>query len=272
MAADGLTFKAAPRISHESFVAILQRAGSPAAPEAAALYAIITSYGLDPAVALAFFQHESSFCLNGACANGDLHNWGMLRRPVKAERAAGSSGGFVRYASWEDGTSDWCELILFRYVNKGLDTIEKAIPVYAPDSDNNVPGAYINTIRRVVAAWSGRRFEPAADLHVYTGSLDQALVSETFGSAGIAYHPTWAFHTYMLDQARAGRPLGAPMDDSRVITVGGKRYAVQVFAQDTLYTPIADDEADTNWSDVRRLSELLQPPGAAPAAAPTAAP
>jgi hypothetical protein len=126
----------------------------------------------------------------------------------------------------------------------------------------------------VVAAWSGRRFEPAVDLHVYTGSLDQALVSETFGSAGITYHPTWAFHTFMLEQARAGRPLGAPMDDSRIITVGGKKFAVQVFAQDTLYTPIADDEADTNWSDVRRLSELLTAAPAAPPApteAPTAA-
>jgi hypothetical protein len=270
-AADGLTFKAAPRISQESFAAILQRASSPAAPEAANLYTVITSYGLDPAVALAFFQHESSFCQAGACANGDLHNWGMLRRAVKPERAAGSVGGFVRYASWEDGTRDWCELILFRYVNRGLETIEKVIPIYAPSSDNNTPDVYINTIRRVVAAWSGRRFEPAVDLHVYTGSLDQALVSETFGSAGITYHPTWAFHTFMLEQARAGRPLGAPMDDSRVITVGGKKFAVQVFAQDTLYTPIADDEADTNWSDVRRLSELLTAAPAAPPA-PTAAP
>lgn len=264
-AAGGLTFKSAPRISPESFAAILQRAGSPAAPEAAALYSVIVGYGLDPAVALAFFQHESSFCLAGACANNSLHNWGMLRRAVKPERAVGSASGFVRYASWEDGVSDWCELILFRYVNKGADTIEKVIPIYAPSSDSNVPSAYINTIRRVVAAWAGQRFEPAPDLHVYTGSLDQALVSETFGSAGITYHPTWAFHTYMLDQARQGRPLGAPMDDSRIITVGGQRYAVQVFAQDTLYTPIAADENDTDWTDVRRLSDLLAPPAAAPA-------
>ncbi len=269
-AAEGLTFKSAPRISQESFAAILQRAGSPAAAEATTLYTAIVSYGLDPAVALAFFQHELSFCLSGACANGNLHNWGMLRRAVKADRSTGTVGGFARYGSWEDGVRDWCELILFRYVNRGLETVEKVIPIYAPSSDNNVPSAYINTIRRVVAAWSGRRFEPAPDLHTYTGSLDQALVSETFGSAGITYHPTWAFHTFMLDQARLGRPLGAPMDDSRVITVDGKRYAVQVFAEDTLYTPIADEESDTNWADVRRLSELLVPAAPAAPAAPTA--
>jgi hypothetical protein len=259
-AAGGLTFKSEPRISQESFVAILQRAGSPAAPDAAALYNIITSYGLDPAVALAFFKHESSFCQAGACANNNLRNWGMQRRPIKAERSTGIVNGFARYASWQDSVSDWCELILYRYVNRGADTVEKAIPIYAPSSDNNVPSAYINTIRRVVASWAGQRFEPAPDLHVYTGSLDQALVSETFGSAGITYHPTWAFHTYMLEQAQLGKPLGAPMDDSRIITVGDTRYAVQVFAQDTLYTPIATDEDQTDWSDVRRLSELLTAP------------
>ncbi len=268
VAAEGLAFKSAPRISQDSFVAILQRAGSPAAAEAANLYTIIVSYGLDPAVALAFFQHESSFCLAGACANNNLHNWGMLRRAIKPERSSGRVGGFARYYSWEDGVRDWCELILYRYVNRGLDTVEKAIPVYAPSSDNNVPSAYINTIRRVVASWSGRRFEPAPDLHSYTGSLDQALVSETFMSAGITYHPNWAFHTYMLDQARTGRPLGPPMDDSRIITVSGQRYAVQVFAQDTLYTPLAEEEENTNWSDVRRLSDLLVNANAVPTATP----
>ncbi|WP_161569241.1 glucosaminidase domain-containing protein [Candidatus Oscillochloris fontis] len=267
-AAEGLTFKSSPRISQDSFVAILQRAGSPAAADAANLYTIIVSYGLDPAVALAFFQHESSFCLAGACANNDLHNWGMLRRAIKAERSSGRVSGFARYYSWEDGVRDWCELILYRYVNRGLDTVEKAIPVYAPSSDNNVPSAYINTIRRVVASWSGRRFEPAPDLHSYTSSLDQALVSETFMSAGITYHPNWAFHTYMLEQARLGRPLGPPLDDSRVVTVSGQRYAVQVFAQDTLYTPLAEEEENTNWSDVRRLSDLLVNTTATPVATP----
>nr|WP_052294993.1 glucosaminidase domain-containing protein [Oscillochloris trichoides] len=267
-AAEGLSFKSAPRISQDSFVAILQRAGSPAAGDAANLYSIIVSYGLDPAVALAFFQHESSFCLAGACANNDLHNWGMLRRAIKPERSSGRVGGFARYYSWEDGVRDWCELILYRYVNRGLDTVEKAIPVYAPSSDNNVPSAYINTIRRVVASWSGRRFEPAPDLPTYTGSLDQALVSETFIASGITYHPNWAFHTYMLEQARQGRPLGPPMEDSRIINVSGQRYAVQVFAQDTLYTPLAEEEENTNWSDVRRLSDLLVNANTAPAPTP----
>lgn len=264
----GLTFRAEPRISRAAFTQILQRGGSPAAGVGNELYDIIAAYGLDPAVALAFFQHESSFCTAGHCAREGLRNWGMLRRHIKADRNAGSSAGFARYGSWQDGVRDWCELIIGRYINRGLDTVEKAVPVYAPRADRNVPEAYINAIRRLVASWSGRRVEAEVKVNTYSGTLDEALVSETFLASEITYHPGWAFHTFMLNEARAGRPLGAPLDDSRIVTVAGKQYAVQVFALDTLYTPIADVEAETNWGDVRRLSELIRSMPPSPTATP----
>lgn len=252
----GLTFKSQPRIGKGSFTRILTAAGSPAAPHGDELYDIIVGYGLDPAVALAFFQHESQFCTTGRCARAELRNWGMLRRAIRAGRGAGAGEGFVRYGSWHDGVRDWCELML-GYVARGMETVEKAVPVYAPAADGNTPTAYIGAIRRQVAAWSGRG---SADptLRAYDGSLDQALVTETFLASALDYHPTWAFHTYMLAEARAGRPLGAPLDESRIVSVAGQRFAVQVFALDTLYTPIAPQEADTNWGDVRRLSALLR--------------
>ncbi|HMQ35904.1 MAG TPA: hypothetical protein PKD53_34685, partial [Chloroflexaceae bacterium] len=233
----GLSFRAAPRISQASFSRILAAAGSPAAPHGDELYSIIVGYGLDPAVALAFFQHESQYCTTGRCARSDLKNWGMLRRHIKAHRNAGSTDGFARYATWQDGARDWCELIL-GYIGRGMDTVEKAVPVYAPTSDGNVPTAYIGAIRRLVAAWAG---QPAGDLSLrsYDLPLDQALVAETFVAAEVEFHPTWAFHNYVLAEAHAGRPLGAPVDESRIISVGGRRYAVQVFALDTLFTPIA---------------------------------
>ena len=81
---------------------------------------------------------------------------------------------------------------------------------------------------------------------------------ETFRANELEYHPGWAFHKYMLDEARAGRPLGTPVDKSRIITVGDKQFAVQAFALDTLYTPLAEEESETNWSDVRRLSDLIK--------------
>lgn len=266
----GLSFRAAPRISQGAFSQILANAGSPAAPHADELYAIIVAYGLDPAVALAFFQHESQYCTTGACARGDLQNWGMLRRAIRPERSVGTAQGFARYVSWQDGVRDWCELIL-GYINRGMDTVEKAVPVYAPQSDGNVPAAYIGAIRRQVAAWAGRAVgEPA--LRAYAGSLDQALIAETFLATNVEFHPTWAFHNFALAEAHAGRPLGAPLDESRIINVGGQRFAVQVFALETLYTPIAATDAETNWGDVRRMSALLrQGPAPTPAATSTPA-
>jgi hypothetical protein len=265
----GLTFRAAPRISQAAFSRILEAAGSPAAPHGDELYAIIRGYGLDPAVALAFFQHESQYCTTGRCARSELRNWGMLRRHIKAHRNAGTSDGFARYGSWQDSVRDWCELML-GYINRGMDTVEKAVPVYAPTADGNVPTAYIGAIRRQVAAWSGQSFGDFS-LRAYDGPLDQALVAETFLAADVEFHPTWAFHNFLLVEAHAGRPLGAPVDESRVISVGGQRFAVQVFALDTLYTPLASVESETNWGDVRRLSALLRK-GPAPTPAPTSGP
>ncbi len=257
VAQSGLTFKAAPRISKGSFSRILSGAGSPAAPHGDELYDIVVGYGLDPAVALAFFQHESQFCTTGKCARAELRNWGMLRRAIRAGRSVGSGEGFTRYGTWQDSVRDWCELML-GYVNRGMETVEKAVPVYAPSSDGNVPTAYIGAIRRQVAAWAGGSATGDPTLRAYDGRLDQALISETFLASSLDFHPGWAFHTYMLSEARAGRPLGAPLEESSIVSVGGQRFAVQVFALDTLYTPIAAQEADTNWGDVRRLSGLMR--------------
>lgn len=265
----GLTFRSPPRIGQAAFSQILVNAGSPAAPYADELYNIIVSYGLDPAVALAFFQHESQYCTTGACARGDLRNWGMLRRAVRPERSTGTVRGFARYVSWQDSVRDWCELIL-GYISRGMDTVEKAVPVYAPASDGNVPSAYIAAVRQLVSAWSGRVVgEPS--LRAYDLPLDQALIAETFLASNVQFHPTWAFHNYLLREAHAGRPLGAPLGESRVINVRGQRFAVQVFALDTLYTPLAPTPSETNWSDVRRLSDLLRQ-GPAPTPAPTNTP
>lgn len=261
----GLTLKAQPRISPQAFAQILQRGAgggaSPAAPFANELYDIIVGYGLDPAVALAFFAHESQFCTTGVCANQDTKNWGGQRRAFKQQRGIGlvpgASGSFARYASWPDSVRDWCELILYGYVNKGLDTVEKVVPVYAPRSDGNVPESYINTVHRMVAAWQGRAFEPVNN-HIYPNNIQEALLTETFLSADMDYHANWAFHKYMLSEVQAGRPLGVPIDDSRIIVVGDTSYAVQVFALDTLYTPLAKEESETNWGDVQRMSSLLQ--------------
>ncbi|NOK60060.1 MAG: hypothetical protein GFH27_549291n253 [Chloroflexi bacterium AL-W] len=259
--AGSLTFQAPPRISRQTFTQVLQSNSSPAAPHANELYDIFVEYGLDPAVALAFFAHESSFCKAGVCIDHDTKSWGNMRAAYNRTRIVGvAPGPFVRYRSWQDGARDWSELILYRYVNRGLDTVAKAVPVYAPASDNNVPSAYIRSVNGMVARWQG--VSPTVsnvDLApYYSQSLDVALVMETFRANELEYYPEWAFHKYMLDESRADRPLGTPIDKSRIITVGDKQFAVQAFALDTLYTPLAEEESETNWSDVRRLSDLLK--------------
>lgn len=266
-----LTFVAASRITKETFRAVLERGTgggvSPAAPSAAALYDIIVGYGLDPAVALAFFSHESQLCTRGVCQVYDTHGWGNMRAAYNRARVVDvvqvSSGPFVRYGSWEDGTRDWCELILNRYVGRGYDTVAKAVPIYAPTSDGNVPTSYINNIYRMVSAWSGRDLSSPATADAarsYSDSLDVALIKETFLANDLEYHAGWAFHQYVITETRAGRPLGVPMGESQRVQVGNKFYAVQVFALDTLYTPLATVESETTWSDVRRLSGLIKLP------------
>jgi hypothetical protein len=275
-----LSFKSRPRISREMFAQLLQQGTggggtSPAAPHADELYNIIVGYDLDPAIALAIFAQESQFCTTGICASNDMHNWGGNRRAHDPSRATGTVqslyGPFVSYASWQDGLRDWCELIVNFYIrDRGLDTIEKAIPVYAPASDGNDPNAYIANIHRRISTWRMQDPGTLADYATHNYNvLEEGLLTETFLATGLEYNPSWAFHSYMLSEAQAGRPLGSPMDESRVITVGSEQYAIQAFALDTLYTPLAPDPNQTNWSDVRRLSDLLRAQGVP---APTRAP
>lgn len=144
----GLMFVAPPRMAPASFARVLLRAGSPAAAQAGELFASVAGYGLDPAVALAFFAHESGYGRFGVAARS--LNWGNLRRGA---RAYAVRGGFGFYHSWEASLRDWCELIETRYVARGLATVELAVPVYAPSGDGNAPERYIRFVTGMVATW-----------------------------------------------------------------------------------------------------------------------
>lgn len=84
-----------------------------------------------------------------------------------------------------------------------------------------------------------------------TVKLRDALLRATYQGAGTTYHPDWAFHqiAHTLDN---GAGIGVPLADSYQIEVEGKKYAIQVYALDTLYNEVP------NWSDVRRLKELVE--------------
>lgn len=74
--------------------------------------------------------------------------------------------------------------------------------------------------------------------------LQLALLEASYRACGTELHTNWSFHHIALE-----KKLGPAMSDSYRITVDGQEYSMQVFALDTLYTPVP------NWSDVRLLSE-----------------
>lgn len=145
-----LTFIHPPRITPARFRAVLTAFHSPALPQAAALFAICCQYGLDPAVALAFFVHESSCGTQGRARF--TRNWGNLRKGQGNQII--NTGGWAWYAGWEQSLRDWCLLISAKYVHDWhLPTVGLALEKYAPSSDNNDPNGYAATVCRLVRAW-----------------------------------------------------------------------------------------------------------------------
>lgn len=145
------------RISPQLFHEVLVKAGSPAAAENVddALYRIPLQHGLDPAVALAFFFHESSCGTQGLAVQ--TRSWGNQRRSPSGKgvvQTIPGRGPFAHFGSWADGLWDWCVLINGAvYRGMGRVTVAQIIPVYAPSLDGNRPARYIEAVIRAVTAW-----------------------------------------------------------------------------------------------------------------------
>lgn len=150
----GLAFRSPPRISQQQFQAVLTQHTSPCAAIAGECYAIVQASAVDPAVALAFFGHESVFGTRGIAV--ETRNWGNVRTAVDPSRTVGIHPHFyfVIFRTWQDSLIDWCERINVRYIEqRKLDTVEKAVPVYAPSLDGNIPQRYIDHVLRLVDRW-----------------------------------------------------------------------------------------------------------------------
>lgn len=149
---------APPRISAEKFRSILVSGASPAAPFSAELYAVCVREYIDPAVAVAFFQHESGLGSRGICAAYDLKNWGNVRTPEDASLGTliqTERGPFARYPDWQSGLLDWCRRLKGpKYAGAGLATVERVVWKYAPADDGNSPQAYIEAVRSLVHSWT----------------------------------------------------------------------------------------------------------------------
>jgi hypothetical protein len=133
--------------------AILSAYHSPAVGLGQAMVADSVRFGIDDVFALAFFWHESQFGRFGvAVVTRSLGNI------VCTSGYPSCYGRFRSYASWQAGCLDWFHLLATEYLPRGLTTVERIVPVYAPASENNV-SAYIAAVMSAVASWRAGRVE-----------------------------------------------------------------------------------------------------------------
>lgn len=138
-----------PTITASFIDSVLATAHSPAVGIGRVMYRLGVRYGIDPAFALAFYHHESSYGERGVART--TRSLGNIRCTVGY--ACDPTGGYRAYPSYEAGVEDWYRLITEVYLPSGLSTVETIIPVYAPAADQNNESAYIASVRADVAAY-----------------------------------------------------------------------------------------------------------------------
>jgi hypothetical protein len=145
------------RISLETWTNVLESASSPALIDAAPAYRAILAAGVDPAFCLAIFAQESAFGSAGlAVANKSPGN---TRSSItgKGMVVETTKGKFVRYGTWLEGFRDLAARFVapdYIYSRNRLTTIGQIIPVFAPVSDGNDPARYIESVCRLMNAWT----------------------------------------------------------------------------------------------------------------------
>jgi len=101
--------------------------------------------GVDPAVVMAFFRHESVFGTRGMAR--ETLSVGNIR-PLPGQPQV---NGYRLYASWQAGIDD-CYRLLRSYARNGATTVPQAVPVWAPPTDNNDDSAYIASVLGAMGA------------------------------------------------------------------------------------------------------------------------
>jgi nucleoid-associated protein YgaU len=141
--------KSKPRISFSVFSRVLHSASSPAAGEAQACWNAIVKHGIDPAVALAQFDKESTYGKFGIARTHK--SWGNLR-------GAGPSG-FKSYRTWALGADDYARLLSGSlYAGSSHYNTVRTMPYrYAPSADHNNPAAYGQFMVNMIQHYRGLR-------------------------------------------------------------------------------------------------------------------
>lgn len=150
----------APSVDPGFIDSVLAYYNSPARGMGQTIYDDGVRYGIDPAFALAFFGHESTYGLYGVAPV--THSLGNIRCSAgyACEQTQGN-GSFRKYNSWAEGIEDWYRLMRETYLDQGqLYTVAQIIPVYAPQADHNNERLYIQFIQDNVLAWRNGQILP----------------------------------------------------------------------------------------------------------------
>ncbi len=164
--------------------------------------------------------------------------WTFLAQETCRQRGEGfqSTWAFHRYAFKHDlgaplaRTSDGSNQVAFGGKTYGFQ-------VFARDT-------ILNEIPRWTAVQS---LNTMINGSIPANGLERQLLEASFATSP-PLQSGWAFHQLVVKER-----LGTPLSGNYRISVGNQEYALQVFAGDTLYSPVP------NWSEVRRLSST--PPG-----------
>lgn len=144
-----------PTLTVDFINQVLASYNSPAAGKGQTLYDLGVKYGIDPAFALAFFMHESTFGTQGEARSSlSLGN-------IRCIPNFRCKDNFAWFNTWEDGFAAWYELIRNLYVAQlGLTTVDKIIPTYAPTSDHNNEAGYIAALKHYLDTWHAGILRP----------------------------------------------------------------------------------------------------------------
>lgn len=208
--ATDFTIKSPPRCSFATFTGVLAGYGSPALAEADACFNVCVSAGVDPAIALAFFAHESGCGTKFNAAPPGIR-WGNLRwHPEYTAFAAHDAGGYATYPSFALAVAHFCQHITSGpYAN--LLTVSQVVPVWAPAGDGNTPVSYIADVNGKVASWQSpqggdmTRDETIALLAEYGLTADKGKIPAIDGYLG-----NHAFRLNALEHGLPAAPTQPP--------------------------------------------------------------
>jgi len=132
-------------------------------------------YGIDDAVALAFFGKESTFGTAGVAKK--TRSVGNIKYTSNCDFEYINTDGakFCGYDSWDKGIEAWYKLIKNsqNYVGGGKITVEEILPKYCPESECDT-NTYVQQIRGFVNTWRGQDVKKSS-IPTYSGTCSNIV-------------------------------------------------------------------------------------------------